>query len=216
MPTIYVGIMTGVSTVYITKAWQRQTSPVLVTWVIFAFATVLALWTALSFGEALSVNVPNLLDIPVTWGVAAVLVYRRRDIKFFPAEKLDKWLTALCLVATVVVFVEWLISHDHKHANNCIQVIMSVAYIPTWRGLYKADKNPEAYGVWCVIFIVSALAMLMGFLRGQDVAMKYGIRATVCVGGVLLLMVRLDYYLPTFALTNGTIPDWLRKKDIGA
>ena len=56
--------------------------------------------------------------------------------------------------------------------------------------------------------------MVIGFVRGEDLAMLYGVRATVLVGRVLILMIRLDYYLPALALVNSVVPEWLRNCDV--
>jgi hypothetical protein len=66
---------------------------------------------------------------------------------------------------------------------------MVISYFPVVRSMALKKKNTEAFSVWIALSLAPAISLLAN--KGW-LASVYAIRALLCTGTLLLLMVRIE------------------------
>ena len=167
--------------------WQivrQKIKPSLAMWVFFTIAVFGSLITYLSEGNYRLVdNILNSTDILLVVSVtAAISLYGDKSTKF---NAFDKG----CLAAVLVIAVFWLLTQNHIVAHLLIQAILVIAYFPVVRRLWTAQKNTESFLAWIGMMVAPMLSLLSS--KGL-LATIYSVRAIVCTGLLLLLMLRVE------------------------
>ena len=167
--------------------WQivkQKIKPSLAMWVFFTIAVVGSLLTYLSEGDyRLADNILNATDILLVGSVSVMIfLFGDKSTKF---NAFDKG----CLVAVLVIVVFWLLTQNHVVAHLLIQAIMVIAYFPVVRRLWTAQENTESFIAWIGMMIAPLVSLLSS--KGM-LATIYSVRATVCTGLLLLLMLRVE------------------------
>ncbi len=178
---------------------KRTISPALAMWVFFTIATVGSLVTYLGEGSFTPMdNILNTADIVLVITVMVFIgVYGDRSTRF---SRFDYG----CLAAVSAVVFAWLVTGQHVVAHSSIQAIMVIAYFPVVRRLWRARRNTESFTMWVGLM----LAPLFSLLSSQGVlATVYAVRASVCSGLLLLLMIKAERAQRRLAVTTGPMAD---------
>ncbi|HEU68465.1 MAG TPA: hypothetical protein ENN53_04525 [Candidatus Acetothermia bacterium] len=85
--------------------------------------------------------------------------------------------------------IAWAFTRQHAVAHSAIQAILVIAYLPVVRRLWRAERNTESFTMWIRLMVAPAFSLLSS--RGV-LATAYAVRAIVCTGLLLLLMIRAD------------------------
>lgn len=172
---------------YAIIAYREKNTPSPTTWLLFFLATTLSLITYTN-GENhnLIANIGNVSD-PLTTGAALIVVIkmsRWNDWK----EKKDL-VVLLCLLATAVIFLFWVKTSEHDAANLAAQSIISIAYVPTLRKVWKSDKDGEPLRAWGMLWLGCAASAYPAFAsNGNLFSRVYAIRAIVSVGSLIAVI----------------------------
>lgn len=170
---------------YCVLIYKQEIKPALAMWAFFALAVLMSLITYLGDGNfSMWDNILNTTDILLTLAVTVfIIIYGDHTSKF---NKFDFG----CLFAVILIIFFWIITKNHLIANLLIQSIIVIAYFPVVRRLIISKENTEPFSVWIAMMLAPVFALLSskGFL-----ATIYSVRAIVCVGLLLLLMLRIEY-----------------------
>lgn len=164
-------------------------------WVFFTIATLGSLLTYL--GEGLYSPLDNILntaDILLVGTVASwIAVYGDRTTRF---TRFDLG----CLAVVTAVVIAWTVTRQHAVAHGAIQAILVIAYFPVVRRLWRAERNTESFAMWIGLMV----APVFSLLSSQGVlATVYAVRAIVCTGLLIMLMVRVVLRQRTGGPDNG-------------
>ncbi|GAB4304882.1 MAG: hypothetical protein Kow0097_02540 [Candidatus Bipolaricaulota bacterium] len=163
---------------------RGRISPALAMWVFFTVATVGSLLTYLGGGRYSPLdNILNTADILLVGTVAVwIALYGDRSTRF---TRFDLG----CLVAVTAIVIAWAVTREHVVAHSAIQAILVIAYFPVVRRLWRAERNTESFTMWIGLLVAPAFSLL----SSQGVlATVYAVRAIVCTGLLLLLMLRAE------------------------
>lgn len=153
-------------------------------WVFFSLAVGISLLTYFAEGEYnVSDNILNFTDLILVVSVSLAIVFWGDVSSRFTRFDLG------CLAAVVVIILFWAISKNHIVSNFAIQTIMVISYFPVLKRMLHQQKNTEAFSVWILMLVAAAIS-----LAGSEgmLASVYAIRAMVCTGVLLLLMLRIE------------------------
>lgn len=168
--------------------WHGQIQPVLATWVIFAVAASLSWWTYWSSPRhSVSNNMGNASDLVIVWMILITIMVSRHS-----SRTSFNWFEIGCLTATGIILLFWRFSRRHTTSNLLLQVLMSVAYLPTLYQLWRATANTEPLVVWLGTWTASFLATVQAIRTKDRLALAYAGRALMFVTIVVLLIIRLD------------------------
>ncbi|MBC7080624.1 MAG: hypothetical protein H5T42_09240, partial [Methanothrix sp.] len=128
-------------------------------------------------------NILNTADILLVGTVAVwIALYGDRSTRF---TRFDLG----CLVAVTAIVIAWAVTREHVVAHSAIQAILVIAYFPVVRRLWRAERNTESFTMWIGLLVAPAFSLL----SSQGVlATVYAVRAIVCTGLLLLLMLRAE------------------------
>jgi len=159
--------------------------PALAMWVFFTIAAVGSLATYLAEGEYGPLdNILNTADIALVGFVSVwIALFGARSARF---TRFDLG----CLGAVVLILGAWAVSRQHVVAHVSIQAIMAIAYLPVIRRMWRANRNTESFVMFGGLLLAPVFSLLSS--RGA-LATLYAVRAIVCAGGLLLLMIRLEW-----------------------
>jgi len=168
-------------------AWlirKDRIRPALAMWVFFTIAAVGSLLTYLGEGDyGVLDNILNTADIALVAGVAVwIALFGDRSARF---SRFDLG----CLMAVVVIVAIWAVTRQHVVAHASIQAILVIGYVPVVRRMWSSSRNTESFAMWIGLLLAPAFALLSS--RGA-LATVYSVRAIVCSGALLLLMIRLE------------------------
>lgn len=174
----------GIGVRYCWLVRRGRISPALAMWVFFTVATVGSLLTYLGEGRYSPLdNILNTADILLVGTVAVwIALYGDRSTRF---TRFDLG----CLVAVTAIVIAWAVTREHVVAHSAIQAILVIAYFPVVRRLWRAERNTESFTMWIGLLVAPAFSLL----SSQGVlATVYAVRAIVCTGLLLLLMLRAE------------------------
>jgi hypothetical protein len=182
-----VGVVTInalIGTRYVWLLRRKRISPALAMWVFFTIATVGSLLTYLGGGRFSPLdNILNTADILLVAGVSlAILVYGDKSTRF---TRFD-----LGCLGAVLVIVVWAFTQKHVIAHSAIQAILVIAYFPVVRRMWTTNRNTESFSMWIGLMLAPVFSLLSS--KGL-LATVYAVRAIVCTGALLLLMIRLEW-----------------------
>jgi len=170
---------------YCILIYKREIKPSIAMWAFFSIAVIMSLKTYLGDDNySMWDNILNTADIISTVTITFfIFFYGDHSSKF---NKFDIG----CLVAVILIILFWLITKNHLIANLLIQSIIVIAYFPVVRRFITSKENTEPFSVWIAMLFAPVFALLSskGFL-----ATIYSVRAIICVGLLLLLMLRIEY-----------------------
>ncbi len=164
--------------------YKGKTKPALAMWVFFTIAVGMSLITYLAKDNfSIWDNILNTTDLILVLTVSiAIAIWGDKSSKF---TKFDTG----CLIAVIVAILFWAITQNHLITNLSIQLIMVVSYFPVIKRLFESKENTEPFSVWLLMMLVPVFSLLSS--KGL-LATIYSVRAIVCVGLLLLLMLRVE------------------------
>jgi len=153
-------------------------------WTFFSLAVGISLFTYFAEGDHnISDNILNFTDLILVVSVsAAILIWGDTSTRF---NRFDVG----CLIAVIGIIVFWIISDNHVITNYSVQAIMVISYFPVLGRMVKQQKNTEAFSPWIMMLVAAAISL---FASKGWLASVYAIRAVLCTGALLLLMVRIE------------------------
>lgn len=178
------GINVVILSRYIYLLYHKKISPSLAMWTFFSLAVGISLFTYFAeSNHSISDNILNFTDLILVVSVSvAILIWGDTSTRF---NRFD----AGCLVAVVGIIVFWIISNNHIITNYAVQSIMVISYFPVLRRMTHQKKNTEAFSVWIMMLVAAGISL---FASKGWLASVYAIRAVLCTGALLLLMVRIE------------------------
>lgn len=180
--------------IYCVKIIRGKAHPAIVTWIIFEIGVTMSMATYLtSHNHSIVRNVTNAGDV---FGVSAILVtlFVKRWSEKLSFSKDER----LCFKVIAAAFAAWALSRDPWIANASFQVVMIVAYWPTFKKLWywprtsPGKESPEPFVNWTA----NTFAGFFGFcaaLAGRDgLAMLYPARTALFCAFVVFLIKRIE------------------------
>lgn len=170
---------------YIWQLIKKEIQPALAMWVMFSVAVAMSLITYLKEGNyGFTDNILNSVDvIYVTTVSVAIAIWGEKSSKI---TRFD--LGCLIVVGLIVVF--WLFTQNHLVTNFMIQTILVIAYFPVVKRLFETRVNTEPFLIWGGMLIAPVLSLLSS--KGL-LATVYSVRAIICVGTLLLIMLWIEF-----------------------
>jgi hypothetical protein len=180
---------------YIYLLVKKEIKPALAMWLFFSIAIIMSLVTYRSeSGYGLLDNIMNTVDLVYVVTVfIAILFFGDRSSRF---TRFDRG----CLVTVVAIFLFWVLTGNHRVTNLLTQAILVIAYFPVVKRLISSKENTEPFSVWIGMLIAPLIAL---FSSKGTLATIYSVRAIICVGILLLLMLRIEI----LKLRNNKISD---------
>ncbi len=175
---------------YCLKIVRNQAHPRITTWIIFEIGVVMSLITYLSSPTHSFVrNITNTTDCVTVAGILAVLIVKRQGGKML-FLKTERW----CLKIAVAVFILWSFSRSPWVGVAGFQVVMVIAYFPTFENLWhwKKDGSPEPGAIWAIETVAALLGVGIAVAGNDYLAVLYPLRATILCVIILLLIKRLE------------------------
>ena len=172
------------ATRYIWQLVRKEIKPALAMWIMFSIAVAMSLITYLKEGNyEFTDNILNSVDVIYVITVSvAIAIFGEKSSKI---TRFD--LGCLIVVGLIVVF--WLFTQNHLVTNFMIQTILVIAYFPVVKRLFETRENTEPFLIWTGMLIAPALSLLSS--KGL-LATVYSVRAIICVGSLLLLMLWIE------------------------
>ncbi len=167
---------------YVWLIRRKKIQPALAMWVFFTIAVVGSFVTYLSEGTYSPLdNILNTSDIALVGTVSIVIWFWGDKSSRFTRFDLG------CLGAVALILIFWGFTRQHAAAHLAIQAILVIAYFPVVKRIWQADRNTESFAAWIGMLLAAALSLLSS--KGW-LATVYAVRAVVCTGSLLLLMLR--------------------------
>jgi hypothetical protein len=153
-------------------------------WVFFSLAVGISLFTYFAAGDfSISDNILNFTDLILVVCVSlAILMWGDSSTRF---NRFDLG----CLFAVLGIIAFWSISNNHVVTNYSVQSIMVISYFPVLGRMARQKKNTEAFSVWTAMLVAAGISL---FASKGWLASVYAIRAVLCTGALLLLMLRIE------------------------
>ena len=169
---------------YIWLLIRNEIKPALAMWLFFSVAISMSFITYMSEGDyGYLDNIMNTADLVYVVTICmAILIFGDNSSKF---SRFDKG----CLIAVLIIVGFWIFTQNHKVTNFLIQAVLVIAYFPVVKRLLDSKKNTEPFSVWIGMLVAPSVALLSS--KGM-LATIYSVRAIICVGLLLLLMLRIE------------------------
>ncbi|KAF0237595.1 MAG: hypothetical protein FD181_1833 [Prolixibacteraceae bacterium] len=182
---ISVCLITVLLTVrYIWLLVKKEIKPALAMWVMFSTAVGMSLVTYLSSGNfSFFDNILNSVDlIYVVTISAAIAVFGDKTSKI---TRFDLG----CLIVVLLIVIFWIFTQNHIVTNFLVQTILVIAYFPVVKRLFETRQNTEPFIIWIGMLIAPFLSLL----SSQGILAKvYAVRAIICVGILLVIMLWIE------------------------
>lgn len=177
-------IMVFLTVRYIWQLIKKEIKPALAMWVMFSIAVGMSLITYLKEGNfGFLDNILNTVDIVYVFTVTiAIAIWGDKSSKI---TNFDKW----CLVVVLLIVIFWIFTQNHIVTNFLIQTILVIAYFPVVKRLLETKQNSEPFIIWIGMLIAPFLSLLSS--QGM-LATVYAVRAIICVGLLLSLMLWIE------------------------
>ncbi|MBI2623723.1 MAG: hypothetical protein HYW65_04115 [Candidatus Liptonbacteria bacterium] len=172
---------------YVHQVKQGKVAPALSTWLIFLVGVVLSFITyAVAEKRDFRSGVLNTVDlVSISFIVAGILMWGERNVRFKPFEKWH-------LAASGVLVLYGVCTGDAWNSNLLAQVLIGIAYFPTWQNLVTRKRNTESWSGWALNLTASALALYPAFADGNKLAAIYACRAVTLIICTMFLMAYYD------------------------
>lgn len=177
---------------YCAKLIRKEISPRIATWLIFEIGVVMSLATYLAGNDhsliKAALNVADSLQVTVIL-VTLLIEHRGRKIHFTRNELAS-------LVISCVAAVAWMITKTGWVGFIGFQLVMSVAYFPTFESLWrwKLGPSPEPMEKWGINVMIGVIGVVVDITGRRDyLAMVYPLRALILCIVVVVLIARWEY-----------------------
>lgn len=170
---------------YIWQLVKKEIKPALAMWIMFSVAVGMSLVTYLAEDDfGFMDNILNTVDVfyVVTISVA-IAIFGGKSSKITGFDK-------ACLLVVLLIVIFWIFTQNHLLTNFLIQSILVIAYFPVIKRLLETRQNSEPFLIWIGMLIAPIFSLLSS--KGL-LATIYSVRAIICVGSLLLLMLWVDF-----------------------
>jgi hypothetical protein len=177
-------IMVFLTIRYIWQLVKKEIQPALAMWIMFSVAVGMSLMTYLAEDNyGFLDNILNTVDVfyVVTISVA-IAIFGGKSSKI---TKFDKG----CLLVVSMIVIFWIFTQNHLVTNFLIQSVLVIAYFPVIKRLLQTRQNSEPFLIWIGMLIAPVFSLLSS--KGL-LATVYSVRAIICVGLLLLLMLWVE------------------------
>lgn len=181
---IISGINIFILSRYIYLLNHKKISPSLAMWTFFSLAVGISLFTYFADGDYnISDNILNFTDLILVVGITIVILIWGDKTSHFNTFDL------ICLAAVAFIIAFWALTDNHIITNFAVQSILVISYFPVVKRMITLKKNTEAFSVWIALFLAPCISLIPG--KGL-LAWVYAIRAILCTGTLLVLMLRIE------------------------
>lgn len=163
--------------------------PVFATWLLFALATAISMWTYLksnSGEKSIITNIANATDVLATWSIFIFLVFFGKNIRYVFTQ-----FEIFCVIISIAILFFWKISKKSEIANLMINALLVVGYIPLIIHLCNSKINTEPFFVWLLVLASQLIATYNPIKKRKKLAIIYAIRGVVSAGTVVFLIIRI-------------------------
>jgi hypothetical protein len=160
--------------------------PVLATYILFIVGSGLSLWTYFESPDPDAVTYGGVI-IGACDCVLMVCLLLCLGWHKFGFDRTQK----LCLGLCTAIAVFWAFTGRARESNWCIQLVMFIAYWPTYTRLWYAAETTELTSAWSLRTAGSALNLAMAIAAGDWLAIAYVGRSTLNGFGMLYLIRRV-------------------------
>jgi len=169
---------------YIWQLVKKEIKPALAMWIMFSIAVGMSLITYLSEDNyGFLDNILNTVDVIYVVTISiAIAIFGDNSSKI---TRFDKG----CLLVVLLIVIFWIFTQNHLVTNILIQCILVIAYFPVIKRLLETRENSEPFLIWIGMLIAPGFSLLSS--KGL-LATVYSVRAIICVGLLLLLMVWIE------------------------
>lgn len=185
--TITAGIIAAIPYCY--YIWIGDVQPATATWIVAVITVSLSYstyWSTDDISRSFMSNAGNLVDLLVVWMILiSIIVQNGLHITLSVFD-------ILCLSCSASILLWWWRTRAAKLSNLLIQVVMVIAYFPTYHKLWESETNTELFFMWIVSWFAGIFALLSGRFHRDGLAMTYALRAILSVSLVLYLMIRIE------------------------
>ena len=170
---------------YIWQLVKKEIQPALAMWVMFSIAVGMSLVTYLAEDNyGFMDNILNTVDVFYVVIISvAIAIFGGKSSKI---TRFDKG----CLLVVLLIVVFWIFTQNHMITNFLIQSILVIAYFPVIKRLLETRQNSEPFLIWIGMLIAPVFSLLSS--KGL-LATVYSVRAIICVGLLLLLMLWVEF-----------------------
>lgn len=180
-------LMVTSQTWYSYLAVKGITHPTLMTWIIFFVAVSLSFSTYWSSKKHdLLSNICNTADIILVFAVIIVVVFFCNNVRFSM-----NLFEVICLLLSIVILIFWRITKTHELSNIFIQIIMVIAYFPTFYHLWTVSGTSESIVAWSISWLAALSGVVTGLFGKDKLAIIYSGRSLLMITILLILILRL-------------------------
>lgn len=183
---ISVTLITILLTVrYIWQLVKKEIQPALAMWLMFSIAVGMSLVTYLEeYDFGFLDNILNTVDVFYVVIISvAIAIFGDKTSKI---TRFDKG----CLLIVLMIVIFWIFTQNHLLTNFLIQSILVIAYFPVIKRLLETRQNTEPFLIWIGMLIAPVFSLLSS--KGL-LATVYSVRAIICVGLLLVLMLWVEF-----------------------
>lgn len=161
--------------------------PPLMIWVMFFVVVSLSFLTYRSTkNNNLLDNVCNTIDLVTVTLILIFIILFGKNIRF----NLNLF-EFICIAFSFVILFFWKITKTHELSNMMLQIIMTVAYFPTFYQLWGSSEPTESWITWSIVWVYSLTGLLTGLMAKNILAIIYSFRSLVLVTIILILILRV-------------------------
>ena len=172
---------------YIYLVIYGKIHPTLMTWIIFCIAVGLSFatyWSSEKHGFL--DNVCNTVDLISVFVITTVIIFFGENIRF----NINTF-EIICIILSLIILCFWRISKKHEVSNMFLQVVMTIAYFPTFYQLWNTSVSTESVITWGILFLASISGVATGVLGKDKLAIIYSTRSLVMVSIMIFLILRI-------------------------
>ncbi len=173
---------------YVLEVKRGKVAPALSTWLIFLVGVCLSFVTyAVAEKRDFRSGILNTIDlVSISSIVAGILIWGARNVRFKPFEK---WY----LAGSGLLIAYGVYTGDAWNSNILAQVLLGMAYFPTWQNLVTRKRNTESWSGWMLNLLACVLALYPAFADGNNLAAIYACRAVTLIVCTMLLMAYYEF-----------------------
>ncbi len=185
--SIAVILILGMGALYCINIIKGSVQPTLMTWVIWCIAVSLSFGTYWSSQKHDWVdNISNTIDLLFVSVITFVVIFFGKNIRFN-----INIFEAICILSSLVVLVFWRITKSHEKSNIFLQIVMVIAYFPTFYNLWNATEISESLLSWILNWGGAFSGLITALLSKDRLAIIYALRALVMLTVMIFLILRL-------------------------
>ncbi|MCR4328112.1 MAG: hypothetical protein NUV53_01190 [Patescibacteria group bacterium] len=174
---------------YVHQVKEGKASPALSTWLIFLVGVVISFITyAIAEKRDFRSGILNTIDLAsISFIVVGIIICGKRGVLRF--KPFEKW----HLVGSGLLVGYGIYTGNAWNSNILAQVLLGVAYFPTWQNLFTEKRNTESWSGWMLNLLACALALYPAMVNGNTLAIVYATRAVTLIVCTMFLMAYYEF-----------------------